>query len=105
MPPLDSITSYSRPKPKSPQSIENDRGMLTTFLTSWLPNFNENLVRNLGREQAEGQGAVAREPGDTNELRRSVTSLLDAMRDLLSNFQMVDVQNEGDASSEDEGDN
>ncbi|CAG2104004.1 unnamed protein product [Medioppia subpectinata] len=53
----------------------------------------------------EPAGAVGgRAPGDTHDLRRSVTSLLDAMRDLLSNIHMTDVPNEGDVSSEDNDD-
>lgn len=36
------------------------------------------------------------------DLRRSVTSLLDAMRDLLSNIHMPDVPAEGDIDSDEE---
>ncbi len=116
LPPLDSITSYTRPVALN-QSGSSDQGLLSVFLRSWLPDFNieEFAARNRGIarnvQQADNEaleGAVAaarREPGDTNDLRRSVTSLLDAMRDLLSNIHMADIQNEGDVSSEDDDQN
>ncbi len=115
LPPLDSITSYTRPV-ASNQSGGSDQGLLSVFLRSWLPDFNieEFAARNRGIarnvQQADNEaleGAVAaarREPGDTNDLRRSVTSLLDAMRDLLSNIHMADIQHEGDVSSEEDDD-
>ena len=64
-------------------------------------------MARLGNEPVGAEGGAdggARAPGDTNDLRRSVTSLLDAMRDLLSNIHMADVPNEGDVSSEDQDD-
>jgi len=115
LPPLDSITSYTRPVSLN-QSEASDQGLLSVFLRSWLPDFNieELAARNRGiprnaqqvnNEALEGAAAAAnREPADTNDLRRSVTSLLDAMRDLLSNIHMADVPHEGDVESEEDDD-
>lgn len=117
LPPIDSIISYSRPqKPEFPPQV-SDQGLLSIFLRSWLPDFNvEDLAagghglrnRVMARNDAAGAeaGAVGGQRGteDTSDLRRSVTSLLDAMRDLLSNIHMADVPNEGDVSSEDDDD-
>lgn len=36
------------------------------------------------------------------DLRRSVNSLIDAMRDLLSNIHMPDVQDDGDVEDEED---
>lgn len=50
-------------------------------------------------------GAAAMHAGneDAGDLRRSVTSLLEAMRDLLSNIHLPsDVPNDGDVDSDDE---
>ena len=69
------------------------------------PNLRNRL--NAANEEADAEAGAAggqRRPGDTSDLRRSVTSLLDAMRDLLSNIHMADVPNEGDVSSEDHED-
>lgn len=46
----------------------------------------------MGEEGAEWAGV---------DLRRSVTSLLDAMRDLLSNIHMPDVPGDGDIEDAD----
>lgn len=89
LPPIDAITTYTRPLRPSP--TEN-RGALSMFFRSLLPDFNapHDVV-----------GAAA-ERSDTNDLRRSVTSLLDAMRDLLSNIELADVPNEGDVDSDED---
>ena len=129
MPPVDSIISYTRPKTtdaQTPGAAAADQGLLSVFLRSWLPDFNAEelgiggggggagarnramgrVERQLDNDAAAGAvgGGNRRAPGDTNDLRRSVTSLLDAMRDLLSNIHMADVPNEGDVSSEDQED-
>lgn len=55
----------------------------------------------------QGAAAAAAEANagneDAGDLRRSVTSLLEAMRDLLSNIHLPsDVPNDGDVDSDDE---
>ncbi|CAG2165852.1 unnamed protein product [Oppiella nova] len=110
---------------QTPGAAASDQGLLSVFLRSWLPDFNAEelgigggggagarnramgrVERQLDNDAAAGAvgGGNRRAPGDTNDLRRSVTSLLDAMRDLLSNIHMADVPNEGDVSSEDNED-
>lgn len=92
LPPTDSISFYSRP---SRQATQDDRGMLSMFFRSLLPNFN--VPRDILAAEAGAAGG-----GDPNDLRRSVTSLLDAMRDLMSNIHLADVPNEGDVDSDDD---
>ncbi|RWS02619.1 Transcription factor 25-like protein, partial [Dinothrombium tinctorium] len=106
-PPSDSIISYSRPQSHSRPSQSGDQSLLSLFLRSWLPDFN---VDNSSQGAVGGQAAnverrannVRRDPAETNDLRRSVTSLLDAMRDLLNNIDMADIPNEGDVDESDE---
>ncbi|GIX85119.1 transcription factor 25 [Caerostris extrusa] len=98
LPPLDSISIYARPARSFSQE---DRSVLGMFFRSLLPTFN--APREGGGEppnEAGAQGGI--EPRGSNDLRRSVTSLLDAMRDLISNIHLADVPNEGDVESDDD---
>ncbi|XP_076358427.1 LOW QUALITY PROTEIN: nuclear localized protein 1 [Tachypleus tridentatus] len=106
LPPKDAITNYSRPPRSQPT---DNHGVLSMFFRSLLPNYHllpadgahgERNVAGNQEEAAEGEHRGT----DTNDLRRSVTSLLDAMRDLLSNIHLADVPNEGDVESDDEPD-
>ncbi|XP_035222319.1 transcription factor 25-like [Stegodyphus dumicola] len=97
VPPTDSISSYARP---SRRPVPDDRGVLSMFFRSLLPNFN--MPRDPALEAPHEAGAQGGEPRDTNDLRRSVTSLLDAMRDLIGNIHLADVPNEGDVDSDDD---
>ncbi|XP_067133475.1 ribosome quality control complex subunit TCF25 isoform X2 [Centruroides vittatus] len=102
LPPTDAISSYSR-SPRS--SMADDQGVLSMFFRSLLPNFNlprEGAVADAAPANRESGAAGGDRNSDTNDLRRSVTSLLDAMRDLLSNIHLVDVPNEGDVDSSDD---
>lgn len=102
LPPTDAITSYSR-SPRS--SVADDQGVLSMFFRSLLPNFNlprEGVIAGATSANREGGATGIDRSSDTNDLRRSVTSLLDAMRDLLSNIHLVDVPNEGDVDSSDD---
>lgn len=89
-----------RPSPQPTQSL------FSTFFHSILPNFNlEELNRN--QPAREAQIEQPQEPGTegflaNSDLRRSLTSLFDAMRDLLSVFELNDGQNEGDIESGDD---
>jgi len=100
LPPSDSLNTYT-PPPRQPTNID-DPSALRLFFRSLLPNFNPGdpidpaqLEGAVGGEQGPRQGA---------DLRNSVNSLLDAMRDLLGNLQLPEVPNDGeDEASEGEG--
>ncbi|GFT33466.1 transcription factor 25 [Nephila pilipes] len=87
LPPVDSISIYARPaRPFS----QEDRSVLGMFFRSLLPTFN--APREGGAEALREAGAQGgAEPRGSNDLRRSVTSLLDAMRDLISNIHLADT--------------
>ncbi|XP_014262295.2 transcription factor 25 [Cimex lectularius] len=90
LPPTDSINLYTRPM--RTRAYEND-STLSIFIRSLMPNFNINQVASdeTGEDGGEGSGV---------DLRRSVTSLLDAMRDLLSNIHLPDVPGDGDVEDD-----
>ncbi|KDR12891.1 transcription factor 25 [Zootermopsis nevadensis] len=99
LPPPDSVNLYVRPQ--RPKMYEHSSAF-TMFFRSLLPNFNINepvpavdglqLMNDAGGG-GEAEGAVAARV----DLTRSVTSLLDAMRDLLSNIHLQpDVPNDAD---------
>ncbi|GAB6020476.1 hypothetical protein CHUAL_003165 [Chamberlinius hualienensis] len=112
LPPLDRISSYSRPQ--NANRRETDHNVLQSLFQSLFPNY----VLAEPRQQVGGaeDGAAANQDiasddgatasGDsTQDFRRSVTSLLDAMRDLLTNIHLPEVNQEGDADdSEDDDD-
>jgi len=105
LPPLNSINTYVAPA-RQPTAID-DPSALRMFFRSILPNFNpadplalpEPAEAALGAEGGVGGGAG----GGGADLRNSVNSLLDAMRDLLGNLQLPEVPNEAeDEASEGE---
>ncbi|KAK8761270.1 nuclear localized protein 1 [Amblyomma americanum] len=114
LPPADAIVSYTRP-PRAQQI--GDQSMMGAFFRSLLPSFNlpeevvgidvQNPMVLVEPGPAE-QGAVGAAEADgvnadAADLRRSVTSLLEAMRDLLSSIHLPsDVPNDGDVDSDDE---
>ncbi|XP_052815110.1 transcription factor 25-like [Mya arenaria] len=77
LPPVDSVDAYTRPA--RPNQAQVDGSAMSMFLRSLLPNFNPN--------EPVPEGAVG---GDGQPLRQGVGALMDAMRDLLNNIQMVD---------------
>lgn len=123
LPPVDNIVSYTRP-PRTAQVA--DQSMVSAFFRSLLPSFNlprdvvgievdDRLVPgnddgDLQHEDIGGAGAAAAVANDATahivdagDLRRSVTSLLEAMRDLLNNIHLPsDAPNDGDMDSDDE---
>lgn len=114
LPPADAIVSYTRP-PRTQQV--GDQSMMGAFFRSLLPSFNLPQevvgidVRNPmvlvepgpAEQGAAGAAGADGANGDAADLRRSVTSLLEAMRDLLSNIHLPsDVPNDGDVDSDDE---
>ncbi|KAG8224133.1 hypothetical protein J437_LFUL001827 [Ladona fulva] len=103
LPPVDSINLYVRPQ--RPRAHENSN-TFSMFFRSILPNFN---INELARDNAQAGDAVEGAEGGANpdgsltsrvDLHRSVTSLLDAMRDLLSNT-FPDVPHDGDVDDDD----
>ncbi|XP_064466534.1 ribosome quality control complex subunit TCF25-like [Ornithodoros turicata] len=106
LPPADAIVSYTRPS-RSQQS--GDHGVVGAFFRSLLPSFNLPAdavgiqVNDPAAEHPRGAEGAAARAVDASDLRRSVTSLLDAMRDLLNNIHLTsDVPNDGDVDSDDE---
>lgn len=102
LPPPDSICGYNRP-PSSNQPVNNSSSILASFFRSLLPNYDPNAPE-VGTEE----GAAALEEAGAEEevravgdLRASVNTLLDAMRDLLSNIHLPEPPgNEADMSEE-----
>uniref|UniRef100_A0A0P4VSV4 Putative transcription factor 25 n=2 Tax=Rhodnius TaxID=13248 RepID=A0A0P4VSV4_9HEMI len=96
LPPTDSVDLYTRPV--RTRLYESD-STLSIFLRSLMPNFNIIQVTSdepgAAEEGGEGSGV---------DLRRSVASLLDAMRDLLSNIHMSDVPGDGDIDDDPDSD-
>lgn len=88
-----------------------DQGMVSAFFRSLLPSFNlpREVVGIEVNDPAPLEGMAAAgaavpdgaHAADGGDLRRSVTSLLEAMRDLLSNIHLPSP-NEGDIDSDDE---
>ncbi|XP_074957205.1 ribosome quality control complex subunit TCF25 [Phalacrocorax aristotelis] len=75
LPPLDSITSYTRPERTNHPSNEST---LSLFFRSLLPNFNlQGDIRHDGDEEA----------GAGQDLNQGVNRLMAAMRDMLANIQ------------------
>lgn len=105
LPPVDSINLYTRPQ--RTRAHENSNAF-SIFFRSILPTFNMNdpareFAQPVDGEDAAEGGANA-ENGLTSsvDLHRSVTSLLDAMRDLLNNIRFPDVPQDGDADDDDD---
>ncbi|XP_075228649.1 nuclear localized protein 1 [Lycorma delicatula] len=111
LPPSDSINLYNRPQRRR---VFDNSSAFSMFFRSLMPNFSANLVAteeivggvnagNDGGGGRDGEGAMGEEGAEWAgvDLRRSVTSLLDAMRDLLSNIHMPDVPGDGDIEDAD----
>ncbi|EEC00813.1 conserved hypothetical protein [Ixodes scapularis] len=126
LPPVDNIVSYTRPprwESGMGQSPYLWGHMVSAFFRSLLPSFNlprevvgiavdDRLVPgnddgDLQHEDIGGAAGIANDGAphvvDAGDLRRSVTSLLEAMRDLLNNIHLPsDAPNDGDMDSDDE---
>lgn len=112
LPPPDSVCGYSRPTVLG-QSGANSSNILATFFRSLLPNYdpsaseNERHLENVVAAAAAG-GAAGGEDGEQGDahgigdLRASVNTLLDAMRDLLSNIHLPEPPGNEADQSEDE---
>ncbi|XP_049827911.1 transcription factor 25 isoform X1 [Schistocerca gregaria] len=97
-PPLDSIDIYTRPQRL--RSAYERSNAFSMFFRSLMPNFNLNqpAAAAVVAERVENEAAEADADAGAGgaaaagvELRISVTTLLDAMRDLLSNIYTSDV--------------
>jgi len=98
LPPVNSINTYVAPT-RQPTAID-DPSALRMFFRSLLPNFNPADPLAVPEDAVEGAEGGA---GGGADLRNSVNSLLDAMRDLLGNLQLPEVPNEAeDEASEGE---
>lgn len=117
LPPLDSMNIYERPTPRSPQSsaTATSSSGLQLFFQSLLPSFNlqqdaaqANAQRAHEQEDAGGDEAA----GGNNDvpyvdIRNSLNSIVDAMRDFLSDIRVMErnPNDDGDLeSSSDEED-
>lgn len=92
LPPVDNIASYSRPN--RPNRAQTSANALSMFLRSLLPNFNPN------EPAQENEGAVGGAQG--NQLRQGAGALMDAMRELLNNIQMVPHPHDGAEGEQEE---
>nr|CAG4650400.1 EOG090X0BCY [Sida crystallina] len=123
LPPIDSLSTYSRPsRNASNSSNQSEGGLLSTFFRSLLPGYNiqdvdnpqllqqhqNQLEQQVVQPQLErldgGQGAEAPVEGAGANLQRSVTSLFNAMRDLLSSIHLNDGEHPAEEDEDDDGD-
>ena len=96
LPPVNSINTYVAPD-RQPTAID-DPSALRMFFRSLLPNFNPDDP--LALPEVEAPAGADGGAGGGADLRKSVNSLLDAMRDLLGNLQLPEIPNEaGDEAS------
>jgi len=95
--PLNSINTYEAPDRQS--TALDDPSALRMFFRSILPNFNPADPLQPGLP--EGADGAVGGAGQGADLRNSVNSLLDAMRDLLGNLQLPEVPVEGDDEADD----
>lgn len=108
LPPKDSINIYS--KPKRPTVSNNSTLPLGIFFRSILPNFNPaQIPPNLLEPGREEDGAVAlpvyeNANNEGGDLRRSVASLVGAMRDLLNNIRPPEMEVPNDADVDEDYD-
>lgn len=114
LPPLDSMNIYERPKSLGNPQQQLTRSMngLQLFVQSILPSFNLNQQQQ-GVEQVMAQaaqldeaagGAVGADGNPENnfaELRQSLNSIVDAMRDFLSDIRVMERNPNEDGEDED----
>ncbi|XP_076272258.1 nuclear localized protein 1 [Rhynchophorus ferrugineus] len=105
LPPKDSINLYTRPK--RPTTVNNISNPLMMFLGSLMPDFNPSqLPGNVeGADNQQDEAQALPQDGYNGDFRRSVASLVDAMRDLLSNIHPEHQQhNDADDDNGDSAD-
>jgi Transcriptional repressor TCF25 len=120
LPPLDSINIYERPKPTvNRHNLASQATGFQLFFQSLMPSFNlppqqpqdvaEAMIAQAAQrnEQADegdvaagGAGHAHEVPNPLPDLRVSLNSIVDAMRDFLSDIRVMDRNpNEGDMES------
>ncbi|XP_017781090.1 PREDICTED: transcription factor 25 [Nicrophorus vespilloides] len=103
LPPLDSINIYT--KSKKPRTGNTQSSPLSMLFRSLLPNFNANDIPVDLLEEEDGARALPEdEPRLDEDLRNRVTSLVGAVRDLLSNIRLPDVPVDADVDENDDSD-
>nr|CAG4646493.1 EOG090X0BCY [Macrothrix elegans] len=110
LPPVDSISSYSRPSRLSNTTTAANQlegGFLGSLLRSLMPGFNPQEVVNQQAERPpvaienppEEEGAAG--DGAGANLQRSVVTLVTAMRDLLSSIHLPELGQRDESNEED----
>lgn len=92
LPPLESITSYTRPE--RPQNGASNESTLSLFFRSLLPNFNLQGGQRPGDDQEVARAG--------QELNQEVNRLMVAMRDMLANIRFQEPPREDNPYRDDE---
>lgn len=92
LPPLDSITSYTRPE--RPHNGASNESTLSLFFRSLLPNFNLQGGQRQGDDQEVARAG--------QELNQEVNRLMVAMRDMLANIRFQEPPREDNPYRDDE---
>lgn len=116
LPPLDSVNIYERPKPANIQNLPRTANGLQLFFQSLLPSFNLNQQQDVAQAMAQAAqldeaagggngeeaagGAVGEGPVPYAELRQSLNSIVDAMRDFLSDIRVMERNPNEDGEDE-----
>lgn len=114
LPPLDSINIYERPKAKNLQQLTTSANGLSLFFQSLLPSFNlQQQPQDVAQAMAqaaqldEAAGGLDEAAGGAPpempyaELRHSLNSIVDAMRDFLSDIRVMERNPDEDGEDED----
>lgn len=107
IPPVDSIISYQRPEKKKP--ISGGPGLLSVFLKSWLPDYNPEK-EEAAAAAAYDDGTQSNQDASSGTFKKSISSVMVAMRDLLNNVTLMgdddeqNVSSDGDVESEPDND-
>ncbi|CAG9805699.1 unnamed protein product [Chironomus riparius] len=115
LPPIDSINIYERPKPVSHNNLARQQANgFQLFFQSLLPSFNlpsqpQNAAQNeenaIELNEAAGGGHQHEVPNPIPDLRISLNSIVDAMRDFLSDIRVMERNPNEEADLESSSDN
>nr|CAG4638662.1 EOG090X0BCY [Cyclestheria hislopi] len=106
LPPLDSVSSYIRPRTIHQESNQSTGSLLSSFFRSLMPSYNPQEMNHDRQVIHEALQRPAAEGGEnegqsaTADLRNSVTTLVDAMRDLLGSIHLPELNRNDDESDE-----
>lgn len=105
LPPLDSINIYERPKAVNAQQLARTANGLQLFFQSLLPSFNLQQQPGEVAQAEEGAGggdeAAGVNPEGPLAFRHSLNSIVDAMRDFLSDIRVMERNPNEDGGDED----